>query len=121
LHQGNAVGGSFEADAACVVSGVAANEPGALQAGDDAAHGGGADLLGGGQFAEGFRPAENEYRKSRKLGGSDSAGEIADTQAAEKVDGGGMELVGDAEGVRIFGDSVFAIHGFAFSPSGGSV
>ena len=94
-HQADAFGRGFEADAAAVVGGLAADEFGALEAGDNAAHRWRADLLGVRKFAEGFGAAENEDGESGELGGADAAFAVADTQAAQQVDGSGVELVGE--------------------------
>jgi hypothetical protein len=100
-HQANPFGRSFEADAAAVFGGVPAYEASALESGDDAAHGGRADLLGISELAERFGSAEDENGEGGKLGGADASFAIADAKAAEEVDGGGMELVGDFNGCGI--------------------
>lgn len=94
-HQADAFGRRFEADAARVIGGVAANQFRALQTGDDAAHRGRAHLLGVGEFAERFGAAEDEDGECGELGGADVALAVADAQAAKQVDGCGVELVGD--------------------------
>ncbi len=80
---------------AAVFGGVAADQAPAVQAGDDAAHGGWADLLGIGEFAEPFRAAENEDGQGGKLSGADATFAVADAQPAQQVDGGGVKLVGE--------------------------
>ena len=70
-------------------------KPRALEAGDDAAHGGWPDLLGVGELAERLWSAEDEDGKGGKLGRADVSFAVADAKAAEQVDGGGVELVGD--------------------------
>ena len=94
-HQADAFGRSFEADAAAVFGGVSADELGALEAGDDAAHGGRADLLGVGELTERSGAAKDEDGERGKLGRTDVGFAVADAQTAKEVDGGGMELVGD--------------------------
>jgi hypothetical protein len=74
---------------------VAADEFGALEAGDDAAHGWRADLFGGGKFAERFGSAEDEDGKRGELGRTDSAFAVANAEAAQQVDRGGVELIGE--------------------------
>jgi hypothetical protein len=59
-HQADAFGSGFEADAATVLCGVPAYQAGALEAGDDAAHGRGPDLFRVGEFAKRFGAAEYE-------------------------------------------------------------
>lgn len=81
-HQTDAFGRSFEPNAAAIFGGVAADEARAFQASDDAAHGGRADLLGIGKFAEGFWPAKNEHRKRGKLRRADPGFAVADAQPA---------------------------------------
>jgi hypothetical protein len=94
-HEANAFGGRFEANAAAVFGGVAADQSCALETGDDAAHCWRTDLLSVGKFAERFGAAEDEDREGGKLGGADAGFAIANTEAAEQVDGDGVKLVGD--------------------------
>jgi len=100
LEELGAFGGGFEAEAAFVVGGGAANQAGTHQAGDHAAHGWGADLLGFGQFAEGAWASKDQNRESGKLGRPDAADGIAGADAAEQVDGGGVELVRDLDRIE---------------------
>jgi hypothetical protein len=74
---------------------MTADQPGALEAYDDAAHSGWADLFGTGKFAERFWSAEDEDGEGGELGGADASFAIADSEAAEQVDGGGVKLIGD--------------------------
>jgi hypothetical protein len=98
VHELYAFGGGFEADAAGVFGGVTAHQARALEAGDDAAHSRWPDLLGIGELAEGLRPAsKDQHGESRKLGGTNAAGEVADAQPPQKMDGRGVELIGDGE------------------------
>jgi hypothetical protein len=99
LEELGAFGGGFEAEAALVVGGGATDQAGADEAGDDAAHGGRADLFGFGQLAEGTRASKNKNREGGKLGWADSANGIAGADAAEQMDGGGMKLVADLDRV----------------------
>ena len=94
-HEADAFRRSFEADAAAVFGGVAADQPGALEAGDDAAHGWRSDLFGVGELTERSGTAEDEDGERGKLGGADAGFAVADTKAAQQMDGGGVELVGD--------------------------
>jgi hypothetical protein len=57
-------------------------------------------LLGFGEFAEGACAAENQDREGRKLGRADAALAIANAEAAEEMDRGGVENVGDLEAVE---------------------
>lgn len=100
LHQRDSLGRGFEAHAASILGGVTPHETGALQAGDDAAHRRRANLLGVRKFPERFGSTEDEDGKGGELRGTDSAGEIADAQAAQQVDRGRMQLVSDRERVR---------------------
>ena len=63
LHQLYSFRSSFETDAAGVLSCVAANQAGTLQAGDDAAHGRWADLFGIGELAERARSRKDQDGK----------------------------------------------------------
>jgi hypothetical protein len=74
---------------------VPAHQAGALEACDDAAHGWRANLLGVGELTERFWSAEDEDGEGGELGWPYVGFAIADTKAAEQVDGGGVELVGD--------------------------
>ena len=94
-HQADALGRSFEAQAAAVFGGVSTDELGALEAGDDAAHGGRAYLFGVGELTERSGAAEDKDGERRKLGGADVGFAVADAKAAQQVDCGGVELVGD--------------------------
>jgi hypothetical protein len=94
-HQADAFGRSFEAHAAAVLRGMPADERGALKAGDDAAHGWRADLLGTGKFAERFWSAEDEDGEGGELGRADASFAVANAETAEQVDGGGVKLIGD--------------------------
>lgn len=96
-HETHPFWGCFEADAATVFCGEAADESGALEAGDDAAHGRGADLFGIGKLAKRLWSAEDENGKGGKLGRADTALAVADAKAAKEVDGGGVELVSKFE------------------------
>jgi len=99
LQDFGALGGGFEAEAAFVVGRGAADQAGADEAGDDAAHGGRANLLGFGEFAERTRPSKNQDGKRGELCWADPADRVAGSDAAEQVDGGGMEQVGDLDGI----------------------
>jgi len=100
-HEAHPFWGCFEADAATVFCGVAADESGALEAGDDAAHGRGADLFGLGKLAKRLWTAKDENGKSGKLGRTDTAFTVADAKAAKEVNGGGVELVSKFESRQV--------------------
>jgi hypothetical protein len=74
---------------------VAADQSRALEAGDDAAHGGWADLLGIGKFAKRSSATEDQNGQSGELGRTDAAFAVADAKPPEQVNGGGVELIGD--------------------------
>ena len=97
-HQADTPGRGFQAHAAAVFRGVAADQSRALEAGDDAAHGGWADLLGIGKFAKRSGATEDQDGKSGELGGTDAAFAVADAKPPEQVNGGGVELFGDVGG-----------------------
>jgi len=59
-HQADTFGRRLEADAAAVCGSVASDQARALEAGDDAAHGRRADLLGVGKLAKRSGAAEDE-------------------------------------------------------------
>ena len=94
-HQTDSFGSRFEADAAAVFGGVAADKAGMLEAGDDAAHCGWTYLLGAGELAERFGSAENEDGKRGELRGADATFAVTHAQPAEQVNGRGVQLVGD--------------------------
>ena len=76
---------------------------GAVEAGDNAAHGRRADLFGIGEFAEGSRAAKDENRKRGKLGGADAAFAVANAKTAKQVNCGGMKLIGEIHGQFVQG------------------
>jgi len=100
-HEAHAPRGCLESDAAAVVRGVAADQSGALEAGDDAAHRGGADLFGIGKLAKRLCTAEDKDGKGGKLGRADTALAVADAKAAKEVNGGGVELVSKFESRQV--------------------
>jgi hypothetical protein len=100
-HEAHPFWGCFEADAATVFCGVAADESGALEAGDDAAHRGGADLFRIGKFAKRLWTAEDENGKGGKLGRADTALAVANAKSAKEVNGGGVELVSKFESRQV--------------------
>jgi len=71
------------------------DQAGALQAGDDAAHGWRADLFGVGEFAERSGPTEDEHGESGELGRTDAAFAVADAKTAKQVNRSGVELIRD--------------------------
>lgn len=75
----------------------ALDEPVGLEALDQPGDGGGADLLGLGQLAEGERAGEDDHRQRREPGRREARGGVLLTQAAQQVDGRGVEAVGDLE------------------------
>lgn len=76
---------------------MAADEPRALETGNDSAHRGRANLFGVGQLPERPKSPEDQDGESGKLGGTDATFAVADTEAPQKVDRGGVELVGDVD------------------------
>ena len=78
------------------VSGVRGDfdQAAAGQAGYDAAHGGRFYLLGGGEFSESSRAAEHQNGKRGETRGAFAGGGILLAHAAQQVDGGGVQVVG---------------------------
>ena len=101
LEKARAFGGSADAHAACVV-GIASdfNQAAAFESGDDAAHGGRLDLLGGGEFAERLRTGKDEHGERGQACRTFAGGYVLPPRAAEQVDGGGMKAVGRLECLR---------------------
>jgi hypothetical protein len=100
-------------DSSSVFSCVAFYEAGALKSSDDAAHRGRANLFGIGKLAEGFRAAKDKDGKRGKLGGANAAFKVADPQATEEMNGGGVEAIGDCIGFGAKGDlGLDRLHGF---------
>ncbi len=91
-------GGADESRAAVAGVGAAAGEPFAFQSGDDAGHGRGFDLLGGGQPLKREGAGKDEDGEGGKLRGADAGADIFLADAAEDVDGGGVEAI--RHGVR---------------------
>jgi len=79
-HQADALWRSFEAHAAAVFGGMAADELGALEACDDAAHGRRSYLLSVGELTERSGAAKDEDGERGKLGGADVGFAVADAQ-----------------------------------------
>ena len=97
-HDFGSFGGRCQADAPPVFGRLPADQPGALEPGYDAAHGGGTDLLGIGQLAERPGTAKHQDGKGGKLRGANAAFAVANTKAAQQVDRCRVELVGDVHG-----------------------
>jgi hypothetical protein len=93
-HKTDALEGGLKTDAAAVFGGVASNQAGALEAGDDAAHRRGTNLFGIGKLAERFGSAEDQHGESRELGRPDAAFAVADAKPAQQVNSSRMELIG---------------------------
>jgi len=64
---------------------------------DDAAHSGSFDLFGGGQLAKRHRTSEDQDGKRGKAGWADSGENVLLTGVAQKMNGGGVQAVGDFE------------------------
>ena len=73
----------------------------ACESGDDPAHGRRFDLLGGGQFTQCFRASEDQDGKRGEARRAFSGGNILLAQAAQKMDGGRVQPVGDGDEIRI--------------------
>ncbi len=86
--------------AALVLSGAPPYQFRTFKSGNDPAHGGRTYLFGGGQLADGTRASEYQHRESGELCGANAAGAVHNAEAAQQVDGGGMEAVGYRRGVR---------------------
>lgn len=94
-HKADAFWSWFDTHAAAVFRSVAADQAGTLKTGNDSGHRWRTNLLGGSEFTERLWAAENEDGQGGKLGGTDAAFAIADAQPAQKVDGGGVKVIGD--------------------------
>jgi hypothetical protein len=90
----------LEANAAGVFGSVTPNQAGTLEARDDAAHCGWTDLLDCGERAQGSWASEDEHGKGGELSGADAAGDVANAEAAQEMDGSGVQLVGNGESFR---------------------
>jgi hypothetical protein len=93
------------------------DEAAALEPSGDAAHRGGLDLFGGGEFSESFRTSKDQNRERGKLGRTDARGRILFAYAAEQVDGGGMKTVGGSKRLRPERE-VFGLHTFGLDVFG---
>jgi len=94
-HEADSFGRGLEADASAVFGSVPANQSRQLEAGDDAAHSGRADLFGAGKLAERPGTTEDQDGEGGKLSRADAAFAVADTQTPQQVNGGGVKLIGD--------------------------
>jgi hypothetical protein len=100
LQQARAFGRSADAHATGVVRvGADFDESAARQPGDDAAHGRRLHLLGGGQLAKCFRASENEHRERGKPRRAFAGRDVLLAQAAQKMNGRGVQAIGDGENV----------------------
>ena len=94
VQQPFALGSGADVQAAGVVGiGRDLNQLAASQPGDNAAHGGRLDLLGGGEFAERLGAAEDEDRKGREAGRALAGGDVLFTNSAQQVDCSGVQAV----------------------------
>src|ERR1700692_191017 len=96
--QSCAFGGGANVHAAAV-HGIASDldHPAALESGDNAAHGGRLDLLGGGEIAKRFGSGKHQHRQGRELRRADSGSSVLLADSAKQVDGGGMKPVGGCD------------------------
>jgi hypothetical protein len=95
LEQADPPGGCPNAPAAGILAiGRDLDQAAGHQAGHDAAHGRGLDLLGAGQLPQGFRALEDQHGKGGQPRRAFAGGQILAPQAAQKVDGGGVQAVG---------------------------
>ena len=94
-HEADAFRRRLKADAAGVFGGMSADQSGALEAGDDAAHRWRSDVFSVGKLTERSGTAEDEDGERRKLGWADVGFAVADTKPSQQMDGSGVELVGD--------------------------
>jgi hypothetical protein len=94
LKEAGAFDGGTDVHASGVV-GIAGgiDQAAALEPGNDAAHGGRLDLLGGRKFAERLRAGKDEDGERGQLRRTDARSRVPPANAAEKVDGSGMEAV----------------------------
>ena|SRR5208282_3365347 len=95
LQQARAFGCGADAQAAGVVGvGFYFDQTAAGQSGDDAAHGGGLDLLGGGEFAQHFGAAEDQHGERGEARRAFAGGGVLLADSAQQVDGGAVQAVG---------------------------
>jgi len=74
--------------------GLCAHQLGPQKAGNDSAHRRWFNLLGIGEFGQGFRPREHQDREGGQLGGPYTSLAIPDTQSSQQMNGGGMQAIG---------------------------
>jgi len=100
FEQAPAFGGSADAKAAGI-GGIGRNidQAAARQTGYDAAHGRRLDLLGRGEFLERLWPSEYQDRERGEAGWAFAGSGILLADAAQQVDGGRVQAVGDGEDV----------------------
>jgi len=72
-------------------------ETAAREPGHDAAHGGRFDLLRRGEFLQRLRPSEHKHRKRREAGRTFSSGNVLLADKTQKMDGGGVQVIGDLD------------------------
>src|SRR5271156_2854103 len=70
------------------------------ESGDDAAHGGWLDLLGGGELAQRSGPGKDQNREGGELRRTYAGGCVLLAHAAQQVDGSGMKAVGGRHSFR---------------------
>jgi len=91
-------GGCRNPNPACILRvGFDFSQPGALESGDNPAHGWRLNLLGGGQLAESHGSAEYQNREGGKARRALTGENILLAGMAQQMDGGGVQAVGDLQ------------------------
>ena len=79
-------------------SSLALDEPLLFELDDQLRDGRGPHLLGARELAQGERAAEDDDGERGELRGGEAGGIVLAAEAAEEVDGGGMEAIGEVDG-----------------------
>lgn len=73
----------------------------ALESGNNAAHGGRLDLLGCREFAQSLGTSKHQHGKGRQARRTFAGGGITLAYAAQQVDGGGVQAVGEIKDLGV--------------------
>src|ERR1700735_3188617 len=99
LKKERALGSRADVHTACI-AGIASDfyQVAALKSGDHATHGGGFDLLSGGELTESFGTSEDQDREGRQLSWAHSGGCVLLAHPAQQVDCRGMKAIRSRNG-----------------------
>ena len=92
---GPARGGSQEHLTAVSRVRLTGDQPISLKRAYQPGHGGRADLFSGGQRSKCERPAKHDHRERGESRGGQAAGGVHGSQAAQQMDGGRVQLIGE--------------------------